>query len=396
MRVLLTDRFCDRAKSSGTQTDYFDESVSGLALRVSAKGVKAWTLHFTGATGKRARITLGRYPSTSLAHARALALEAKGAIADGRDPRGAGDEMTVNDLAASYIEKHVANLRSAKQVRGHIERNILPLIGNVPIAQLHRRDATRVLDALTRRGVPIEAMRTFQDLRAMLRWAVSRGDLDHNPIEGMRSPQGSKPRERVLSDDEIRTLWNSLPQALAHSPDRQRIIKLCLVTGQRVGEVVGMTRGELDLKHKLWRLPGTRTKNGHPHSVPLSPLAIELIGKVDGAWVFPNSEGNGAVPPITVAQTIYGAQERFGIAQWTAHDLRRSALTGMAKLGVAPIVLGHIANHRTTTKAGMTLSVYVQHAYEKEKREALELWADRLQGIIAGGAEVVQLGRGKR
>jgi hypothetical protein len=68
----------------------------------------------------------------------------------------------------------------------------------------------------------------------------------------------------------------------------------------------------------------------------------------------------------------------------------------MAKLGVAPIVLGHIANHRTTTKAGMTLSVYVHHAYEKEKREALELWADRLQGIIAGGGEVVQMRRGKR
>ena len=146
-----------------------------------------------------------------------------------------------------------------------------------------------------------------------------------------------------------------------------------------------MTRSELDLKHKLWRLPGARTKNGHPHAVPLSPLAIELIGDADSGC-----------NPLTVAQAIYRAQDSFGIAQWTAHDLRRTALTGMAKLGVAPIVLGHIANHRTTTKAGMTLSVYVHHAYEKEKREALELWADRLQGIIAGGAEVVQLGRGKR
>src|SRR6516225_8004215 len=106
MRVLLTDRFCDRAKSTSAQTDYFDESVTGLALRVSAKGVKAWTLHFTGTSGKRARITLGRYPSTSLANARARALEAKSAVADGRDPRGVGNEMTVNDLAASYIQKH--------------------------------------------------------------------------------------------------------------------------------------------------------------------------------------------------------------------------------------------------------------------------------------------------
>jgi integrase len=391
MRVLLTDRFCDRAKSTSAQTDYFDETVSGLALRVSAKGVKAWTLHFTGPTGKRARITLGRYPSTSLANARALALDAKSAVADGRDPRGTGDEMTVNDLAARYVEIHASGLRSGDEIKRRVYRNIVPVIGNVKLAELHRRDATRVVDAVTKRNAPGEAMRCFDDLRGMLRWAISRGDLDHNPIEGMRKPQGSKPRERVLSDDEIRTLWNNLPKALANR-DYQRVIKLCLVTGQRVGEVAGMMRGELDLKHKLWRLPGARTKNGHAHTVPLSPLAIELIGNADSEQVFPNSTCD---PSHAVSRIIYRAQHRFGIPHWTVHDLRRSALTGMAKLGVAPIILGHIANHRTTTKAGMTLGVYVHHAYEKEKREALELWADRLQGIIAGGAEVVPM-RGKR
>jgi len=396
MRVLLTDRFCDRAKSSGPQCDYFDESVSGLSLRVSNQGVKAWTLHFTGPTGTRSRLTLGRYPSISLANARALALEAKAAVAEGRDPRRATNAMTVSDLAASYLEKHASTLRSGNQIKRRFERDIIPVIGNVPLAQFHRRDATRMLDAITRRGAPVEATRSFEDLRAMLRWGVARGDLDHNPIDGMRKPQGSKPRERVLSDDEIRTLWSSLPTALAHIPDCQRILKLCLVTAQRVGEVTGMTRKELDLKHKIWRLPGERTKNAHPHTVALSPLAIELIGKGDDEWIFPNPDGAGAFPPLVVAQTLYRVQDRFGIAHFTAHDLRRTALTGMAQLGVAPIVLGHIANHRTTTKAGMTLSVYVQHAYEKEKREALELWADRLQGIIAGGAEVVQLGRGKR
>jgi integrase len=390
MRVLLTNRFCERAKSTSVQTDYFDENVSGLALRVSAKGVKAWTLHFTGPAGKRARITLGRYPSTSLAHARTLALDAKSAIADGRDPRGAGDEMTVNDLAARYVEIHASTLRSADEIKRRIYRNVVPVIGNVKLSELHRRDATRVVDAVTKRNAPTEAMRSFEDLRAMLRWAVSRSDLDHNPIDGMRKLQGSKPRERVLSDDEIRTLWNSLPTSLARNPEYQRVIRLCLVTGQRVGEVLGMTRGELDLKQKLWRLSGARTKNGHPHTVPLSPLAIELIGNADSERVFPNNSS------LAVSRIIYRVQDRFGIPHWTVHDLRRTALTGMAKLGIAPIVLGHIANHRTTTKAGMTLSVYVQHAYEKEKREALELWADRLQGIVAGDAEVVPMHRGKR
>jgi integrase len=394
MRVLLTDRFCDRAKALGAQTDYFDENVSGLALRVTAQGVKTWTLHF-GPASKRARITLGRYPSTSLANARALALDAKASIADGRDPRGGTDAMTVSDLVASYVEKHTSTLRSADEIKRRLYRNIVPVIGNVKLAELHRRDATRVVDRVAKRNAPTEAMRSFEDLRAMLRWAVSRGDIDHSPIEGMRKPSGSKPRERVLSDDEIRTLWNGLPEALARSEQCQRIIKLCLVTGQRVGEVAGMSKSELDLKQRLWRLPGARTKNGHPHNVPLSPLAIELIGNGDGEQVFSNAEGEGTLPGAAVARTISRAQERFGIAQWSAHDLRRTALTGMAKLGVAPIVLGHIANHRTTTKAGMTLSVYVQHAYEKEKREALELWAERLQGIVAGAAEVVTI-RGKQ
>jgi len=109
-------------------------------------------------------------------------------------------------------------------------------------------------------------------------------------------------------------------------------------------------------------------------------MALEIIGQ--GGW---------SVSRKYVSNTIHDYQDHFGIAQWTAHDLRRTALTRIAELGVAPIVLGHIANHRTTTKAGITLGVYVQHQYEQEKREALELWADRLQGIISGGAEVVAM-----
>jgi integrase len=174
--------------------------------------------------------------------------------------------MTVSNLVASYVENHIAGLRSAADIERRLYRNIVPVIGNVKLSELHRRDATRVIDA--KRKAPAEAKWSFDLLRAMLRWAVARGDLDHNPIEGMREPPGSNARERVLSDDEIRTLWSRLPEALVRSPECQRIIKLCLVTARRVGEVAGMAKGEFDLKHALWRLPGTRTKNAHPHSVP--------------------------------------------------------------------------------------------------------------------------------
>ena len=137
----------------------------------------------------------------------------------------------------------------------------------------------------------------------------------------------------------------------------------------------------MDLRRRVWTIPAERSKNGHSHSVPLSPLALEIIKEVPGGF---------GVSKNVVSDIVW----RYQIVEdrWTAHDLRRSALTKMAELGVAPIVLGHIANHRTTTKAGITLGVYIQHAYEREKREALELWADRLQGIITGGADVVSIG----
>ena len=325
---------------------------------------------------------------------------------EGQDPRlRTSGAMTVAALVDSYIEKHAAPLRTAAEIKRRLHKNIVPVIGEVALAEIHRRDATRVVDQILKRGSPIEAMRAFEDLRAMLRWAVGRGDLDHNPIDGMKKPRGSKPRERVLTDEEVRTLWNGLPSALAKSATCQRILKICLVTAQRVGEVAGMRRGELDLKRRLWSLPGSRTKNEHPHGVPLSDLALgiieEALADADGSeFVFP-SDG-GPMPARSVAKTIIRANEltaahpkgRFGLAPFATHDLRRTALTGMAKLGVAPIVIGHVANHRTTTKAGMTFSIYVQHAYEREKREALDLWADRLKAITAGSGDVVPLRAG--
>jgi integrase len=363
MRVQLTDRFCAHSKSpKAPQTDYFDETVTGLALRVTSRGTKAWTLVYGT---PRKRVTLGRYPSMSLAAARSAAIETR---------EGRTQVMTVATLIDRYLQS-LKGKRSFRQIERLLRRDVLPIIGSIPLSELHRRDVTRVVDAKT---APIAARRAFDQLRAMIRWAVARGDLDHSPIDRMKGPAASRPRERVLSDDEIRLLWSSLPQL--RSPACQRAIKFCLVTGQRIGEVTGLQRSELDLERRLWNLPGSRTKNGHPHSVPLSPLALEIIG-----------EGFEVVRRMYVSDTI--RENQFGLPRWTAHDLRRTALTKMAELGVPPIVLGHIANHRTTTKAGMTLGVYIHHAYEREKREALNLWADRLRGIVEGGAEVVAMRR---
>lgn len=408
--VALTDRFCASAKAPAGRTDFFDETVQGLALRVTEQGHRSWCFHYRSPRdGKRARATLGTYPATSLAAARGKALEARGHVEEGKDPRlvlagQASAGMTVAGLIDAYLaDPEKAALRSKDEIARRLRKNVAPVIGEVKLAELRRRDLRTVTDAILKRGRPVEATRVFEDARAMVRWAVQQEYLDANPLDGMAKPAEARASDRVLSEDEIAKLWNGLPKSLARSKQSQAIIRLCLLTAQRSGEVAGMVPAEIDFKAREWRLPGSRTKNGYPHVVPLTDMSLRYIREAmtaagEGKPLFDLSSE-------ALARTILRANEtseerplgRFGIAPWSAHDLRRTALTEMARLGVAPIVLGHIANHRSTTRAGVTLAVYSQYDYGKEKRAALELWADRLAAIIGKrAAKVVPLKRVRR
>ena len=375
----------DRAVATSKAGDLFDTITPGLNLRVAESGVRTWYLVYSAPSGKRARVKLGRYPQMSLVRARTLAVEMKQSLQEGRDPRergtvGAG-AMTVASLVADYLAKHVRpKLRSSKQVERRLLKNVLPLIGDVKLGELHRRDIHRCLDQVLERGSPIEALKVFKDCRAMLKWAVARGDLDHDPMQGMKAPAEGEARDRVLTDDEIRAIWNS--EALT-KPARQEIIRLLFLTGQRIGEVAGMRAEEIDFKARTWTIPPERSKNKNRHVVPLTDAALAII-KADHreGRIFLDVGDSSAI-----GKHIHRAP--WGIAHWTAHDIRRTVVTGMAELGVPPIVLGHVINHRSVTKAGVTLSVYSHYDYAKEKREALELWAERLSAIVAGVAPKV-------
>jgi integrase len=154
-----------------------------------------------------------------------------------------------------------------------------------------------------------------------------------------------------------------------------------------------MRRNELDLRARIWTIPAARSKNGHAHKVPLSDAALSVIAEARGkTFLFPDRDKDAGLTSHDISKTIRRAQSRFGLAQWTAHDLRRTAVTGMAELGISPLVLGHVVGHRSVTKADVTLGVYNQYTYAAEKRDALELWADRLGAIVAGtGAKIVRL-----
>jgi integrase len=414
-RAELTDKFCRAAKSaSGRKTDYFDTIVKGLVLRASSTGAKSWYAVY-GQPAKRRWLKLGTYPELPLGGengARQRARDTRAKVSHGADPvadrKAHAASMTVADLVDNYLSRKARNLRSSNELERKLRKEVVPLIGNVKLAELHKRDVTKVIDAALDRGSPISANRLFAAIRGMLNWGLSRGDLDHNVIAGMEKPAEEKSRERFLLSHEIVTMWRALDET-AMWESTARALRLCLVTGQRVGEITGMTTKEIDLEQAVWTIPATRAKNGLQHVVPLSPMAIRIIrrqldhvaalakraGREVPTFVFPAPGARSSLDNRAIAHALRRARDEkgkvLGLTQWTAHDLRRTAATHMEELGISPFVIGHVLNHVSATRASITTRVYARYTYDREKREALNLWADRLNGIIGSGANIIAL-----
>jgi len=175
------------------------------------------------------------------------------------------------------------------------------------------------------------------------------------------------------------------------------ILKLALVTGQRVGEIAGMAESEVELwgTNPVWTQPSRRRKNKEMNRVPLSPLAVKLLGEAssesgNSAFVFPSLSGVNPITAHAATRAISRARPDLGLAHFRVHDLRRTVATGMASLGVNPHTISLVLDHISATKGTVTSAVYVKYSFDREKRGALEKWATHLEGLISqnGGAHV--------
>ena len=398
--VNFTDRFLRTLKPGASAVEWFDEDTRGLSLKLNPGGAATWYYNYTRrADAMRRRVQLGKLSALGLRDARLRATKMAGLVADGKDPAGdrraERDALTVADLVDQFFDQYAKEKRTGKRQHQMLVKDVLPIIGRSKAATVTRRDIARITDRMTGRGVTIGASRTFEIVRKMFGWAVEQGLIEQNPCLGMKKPFQTRKRERVLSSDEIRSVWNGLAEA-AISRDGKHVLKLCLITGQRLGEVAGMCRDEFNFETKVWTIPSWRSKNGHAHRVPLTDMALEIIEealrRATTEFLFPGYGKDDAVKSSSVGKAVRRCSAQLGVPHWTAHDLRRTAATCMADLGVAPHVIGHVLNHRTVTKASGTDQVYNRYSYDREKRAALELWATRLASIIIGTtAEVVAL-----
>jgi integrase len=184
-----------------------------------------------------------------------------------------------------------------------------------------------------------------------------------------------RPSDRVLSDDELRALWAGLEARPGPTADA---MKVRLLLGQRGGEVTGMRWEEVDLKAGVWHLPGARTKNGRPHSVPLPPTVLALLecrrgtAPADAAQVFPG---------LTQWSDEHRELSAIHGGAYTWKDLRRTVSTRLAARGFTEEVIGRAMNHARHT---VTARHYIKHGYEAEVRQALETWDADMADIIAG------------
>jgi len=373
---------------------------NGFGVRVTPRGVKSF-VYLYRFEGKARRLTLGTYPTMTLADAHKAHAEAVKKLEQGIDP---GIETvaereeerkapTVAALADEYIEKWAKpRKRSWREDERILKKDVLPEWGRRKAREITRRDAIRLLDGIVDRGAGIMANRTLATIRKMFNFAVSRDIVPVSPCLAVRAPAPEQRRDRVLTTDEIRAFWHALEGAKMMAEGTKLALKLQLVTGQRKAEIVTATWDEVDLTDKWWTIPPEKAKNKMAHRVPLSTLALELLQVAknitgDSQWIFPSPRTDRHITPEAVDHALRRpGLEALGFT-FVPHDLRRTAASHMTGMGIPRLVVSKILNH---VERGIT-AVYDRHSYDREKRQALEAWAHKLSEIIGGREEIANV-----
>jgi len=375
----------------------FDDDIAGFGIRLREGGSRTWVYQYRIGRKQR-RMVLGSAKSVPLSVARENASRLEAKVRLGGDPamdkeiaREEADN-TFGALVERYIEERRSDWRpySEKQFRRHLNKYAAPL-HRLPIAAISQRQVASLLTDLAKKSGDVTSNRVRSTISSLLAWAMRQGiRLPEGNVASNTDRRTEKSRERVLSDAELRAIWK------AAAGEYGAVLKLLILTGQRANEI-GLLRWD-EVHDEQILLPGSRTKNGRPHIIPLSEAAKTIL--------IPLSEAAKTIlakSPRARRTSVFGREdigfrdwsnakryldERIPEAgtplpHWTVHDLRRTVATRMAELGVQPHVIEAVLNHVSGAKSGVA-GIYNRASYDKEKREALELWAAHVEALIVG------------
>ncbi len=387
-RMKLTKHVIDGLLAGDTDAFYWDTDITGLALKVTPKGKKTFLVQYRpgGRKSPTRKVFIGPYSTVTLHKARKEAKRILGLRAEGRDPalemqqaRQRLQSDRFSDVANDFLEKHASQNRTVQETERIIRQNVLPKWGSRSIHQISKRDVNDMLDSVIARGSPVMANRLLAALRKLFNWCVSRGIIGASPCAGISAPHREKARDRVLSDEELTSVINAAREIGGAFGG---IVQTLVFTAQRRNEVAEMGWSELDLEQSIWTIPGERTKNGKPHFVHLSDQAKAIFAGAPnfGSFVFTT---NGTSPFKGFSKSKKRLDEISGVTNWRLHDLRRTATTGMATLGIAPHVADKVMNHQSGTISGVA-AVYQRHEFLDERKTALEAWGRYVQSLLDG------------
>lgn len=423
----LTDAFVKTAKpikdkrtGKNKLTEYVDTKEPGLCLRVSPAGAKSWTYRYRLQSGQQRRVTLGKVLDISLAAARALVVARRASVASGGDPANEAklarlaaveqrDRETVKDVGEWYFRecrkgRHRPNLKNPKRTStidneyAYFDKFIVPAFGTQKLASLTRALIQGFVDDLADNQSSGAARQSRIILHGIFAFAQRHEVTDTNPVQFV-TVSSYKPRERVLTDSELKTIWQTLtpPVDIAGACISTSVaysVLLAMVTLQRRGEVTGMSLAEIDQDQRLWIIPSTRTKNHRTHTVPLSDLALELIDKalsvpsVESNFVFPSPrDADKPINPAAMTRAFGRMRNALDLGDIRPHDLRRTGATNLTseRLGFARFTVSKVLNHASDTGGAATVTgIYDQNEYLAEKRRALDAWALKVLEIAEG------------
>ena len=371
--------------------DVSHSGVKGLWARGQTSGRVLWAGR-TVPPGKTAAkwFSLGEWSEQGgmgLADATAVWCEMRDRIKRGEDPVAEKKAApTVSEAIDRFMDRHVRRTLSAATAREYsrvLVREFGSAYGCLKLQAVERRHIAEFVDgvlqrceAAGRRGTA--ANRSLAYLSKFFNWCVERGLLEHSPAAKVRKLVPERPRERVLGIEEARAVFGAV-EMTAHAVHRGFLTAM-LFTGQRRGEVASMRWDDVDLANRVWTLPGDATKNGKAHLVPLTDhvvAAIRVLPRFEGSpWVF-TTTGKAHISGFSKLKSALDGLCP-NVPAWNLHALRATLSTHLEGAGVPLEVISRILNH---TPQGVTKKHYALHAYEVEKRAALERWAEMVSQL---------------
>lgn len=347
--------------------------------------------HWIGGQGGRpSRLAFAHYPPTKIGEAREQAEKLRGEATSGIDvvsrrkqlranQREALGAITVKEAWEKYYKRRSVDGRYWSELKSRFENEIIAKLGaETKVASLTKAQLRSMIEDKEETH-PVAARTMFEALRPFFKWCVERDAITVSPLGSLKPPPLPESRDRILSDDELRVFWKATSGMFLWGP----FYRLLLLTAQRREEVGAMQWCEIDRKTLTWTIPGARTKNGKEHTVHLSPQAWSILKdlpRLKSDYVFTTT--------LTTPIQGYSKAKRQldGLTKlsspWRVHDLRRTAASGMAKLGFQPHVIERVLNHVSGAQGGL-VAVYQRYEYLEERKRAIEAWGSYVEALIA-------------